>query len=68
MDIPREKLELRRSEFAESGMTVSAWADAHGFSRVDVYAVLSGRSRCLRGKAHAIAVALGLRNPPKSKP
>lgn len=62
MDISQEKLEQRRDEFSQHGLTVSSWADANGFSRVDVYAVLSGRSKCVRGKAHLIAVALGLKS------
>jgi gp16 family phage-associated protein len=42
-------------------MTVSDWASNHGFRRESVYAVLGGRSRCRRGEAHQIAVALRLK-------
>jgi gp16 family phage-associated protein len=50
-----------RDRFREDGATVADWADAHGFSRESVYAVLSGRSKGDRGEAHKIAVALGLK-------
>jgi gp16 family phage-associated protein len=50
-----------RDQFREDGATVADWADAHGFSRESVYAVLSGRAKGDRGKAHEIAVALGLK-------
>lgn len=50
-----------RQAFSEAGLAVSDWADAHGFHRESVYAVLSGRSKGRRGEAHRIAVALGLK-------
>ncbi|WP_093125732.1 DNA-binding protein [Variovorax sp. OK605] len=45
-----------------TGTTAAGWADANGFSRALVYAVLRGERKCLRGQSHAIAVALGLKH------
>lgn len=50
-------------EFRSTGSTAADWADANGFSRALVYAVLRGERKCLRGQSHAIAVALGLKRP-----
>ncbi|MES1938443.1 DNA-binding protein [Salinisphaera hydrothermalis] len=47
--------------FRDNGVPVSAWADARGFARQTVYAVLAGRSPAIRGEAHRVAVALGLK-------
>lgn len=54
-----------RRWFDEHGVPISDWAAAHGFDRQIVYAVLSGRSRAIRGESHRVAVALGLK--PDSK-
>lgn len=54
--------EIRR-RLESNGVSVTDWAQEHGFRREDVYAVLNGRSRCRRGKGHLIAVALGLKSP-----
>ncbi len=67
MRIPAEKLEAARALFDEEGMTVTQWADRHGFRREDVYAVLSGRSKGRWGNAHAIAVALRLKPSPQGR-
>ena len=50
-----------REEFAVLGLSISAWARAHGYSAQLVYQVLTGRKRCLRGQSHQIAVRLGLK-------
>lgn len=50
--------------FRARGETVTAWAYEHGFPRQSVYAVLQGRSTCIRGTAHRIAVALGIKADP----
>ena len=50
-----------RKIFREEGVTVTAWARKHGFSALTVYSVLSGRTQGLRGEAHQIAVALGMK-------
>lgn len=59
-DMPALLVDVRQA-FSEAGLVVSDWADAHGFRRESVYAVLSGRSKGRRGEAHRIAVALGLK-------
>lgn len=46
------------------GVSVSEWAKIRGFHREIVYAVLSGRTRGLRGQSHDVAVALGIKPSP----
>jgi gp16 family phage-associated protein len=43
------------------GVNVTKWAEEHGFTLQGVYRVLNGRTACLRGEAHRIAVALGIK-------
>jgi gp16 family phage-associated protein len=50
-----------KEEFVRAGISVGAWAKQNGFTRQDVYAVLNGYNKAKYGKAHAIAVALGLK-------
>ena len=50
-----------RDAFESAGVSVSEWADAHGFRRENVYALLAGRTKGRRGQAHRIAAALGLK-------
>lgn len=50
-----------RSAFAAHGLTVVEWAEERGFNADLVYAALAGRTRCIRGESHRIAVALGLK-------
>lgn len=50
-----------RNAFESAGVSVSDWADAHGFRRENVYALLAGRTKGRRGQAHRIAAALGLK-------
>lgn len=52
--------EVRR-EFAEAGISVSEWARTNGFNRMTVVDVLRGHRLGLRGEAHRVAVALGLK-------
>ena len=52
--------EVRR-ELALRGLSVSDWARQVGYSPNLVHQVLSGRLLCIRGKAHRIAVMLGLK-------
>lgn len=54
-------LQSVKEAFEEAGVSVSDWADAHGFRRENVYAVLSGRTKGRRGQSHRIAAALGLK-------
>lgn len=53
--------EVRR-DFERAGISIGSWAKQNGFSRQDVYAVLHGKNKAKYGKAHAIAVALGLKD------
>lgn len=59
--INSHKLHRVQRAFAETGISVSAWADANGFSRTLTYQVLHGRIVGKRGESFRIAVALGLR-------
>lgn len=51
-----------KAEFERAGISIAAWAKAHGFNRMTVYGVLSGRHKGSRGNTHLIAVALGLKH------
>lgn len=48
------------------GVTIHEWAHAHGFTPGVVYALLQGRTRGLRGEAHQVAIALGMKPAPAS--
>lgn len=50
------KLRLRMQ-----GITTTQWAEAHGYTRNEVYRVLNGQAKAHYGKAHDIAVALGMK-------
>lgn len=43
------------------GITITAWAEARGYTRSEVYRVLNGQHKGHFGKAHDIAVALGMK-------
>lgn len=47
--------------FRQSGIPISDWAKANGYSVNKVYQVLNGQLKGLRGCAHEIAVELGLK-------
>lgn len=51
-----------KEEFKRRGITVSQWAEQNGYNRLSVYGLLNGTDRGLYGKAHEIAVKLGLRH------
>lgn len=53
--------QMVKAAFAESGISISEWARANGFSQTLVYQILDGGRPCLRGQSHQIAVALGLK-------
>lgn len=46
----------------EAGISVPEWAKANGFTTPTVKAVLYGHSKGLRGEAHRVAVALGMKD------
>jgi gp16 family phage-associated protein len=50
-----------RGFFLADGLALSAWAEANGYSRHAVYCVLGGQFKGHRGKAHEIALKLGLK-------
>ena len=50
-----------RAEFRESGVSIRQWAIKNGFQPSAVYTVLIDRRPAVRGTAHHIAVALGLK-------
>jgi gp16 family phage-associated protein len=54
-------VEQVKQSFNNSGITVTQWADEHGFPPNAVYQVLNGFSKGRYGQAHDIAVALGLK-------
>ena len=58
------KAQQVKARFADQGIPVSQWADAHGYRRSDVYRVLNGFTACRRGVPHEIAVKLGLKPDP----
>ncbi|GAB1439196.1 DNA-binding protein [Providencia sp.] len=47
-----------------SGITITQWAKDNGYSRNEVYRVLNGVVKAKYGKAHEIAVKLGLKPHP----
>lgn len=51
-----------KAEFEARGIPVSQWADENGYPRDYVYRVLNGYSACKRGRAHEIAVKLGIKS------
>ena len=63
-EIPTVKFAEIRDWFAENGISCSEWARRNNVDRRTLYAVLSGKSRCLRGESYKIAVLLGLRSQP----
>lgn len=52
-----------KSKFRREGKTFTEWADEHGYPRNSVYRVLSGSDKAHYGRAHEIAVKLGLKSP-----
>jgi len=51
--------------FEARGETFTEWAAANGFRREEVYALLNGRTKGRRGRAHKLAVLLGLKPDPE---
>lgn len=50
-----------KQRFRQRGLTVTKWAEEQGFNRNAVYRVLNGFDKANYGKAHDIAVALGMK-------
>lgn len=56
-----KKADEVKRDFELAGVAIADWATANGFEPRQVYAALNGRTRGRRGKAHEIALALGLK-------
>ncbi|MFJ4141441.1 DNA-binding protein [Pseudomonas sp. NPDC089734] len=50
-----------KEKFRQAGKTISEWATENGYTRNEVYRVLNGQAKANYGKAHDIAVKLGLK-------
>lgn len=50
-----------KHRFRQRGVTFTDWAKDNGYTRNEVYRVLNGQAKCHYGKAHEIAVKLGLK-------
>lgn len=50
-----------REDFRRTGTTIREWANNHGFNERIVYAVISGGNKGNYGKAHEVAVQLGIK-------
>ena len=50
-----------RKFFMAAGMPISSWAEAHGYSRHQVYLTIGGQFKGTRGRCHEIALELGLK-------
>lgn len=48
--------------FRATGKTLTQWAEEHGFNRNAVYRVINGFDKAHYGRAHEIAVALGMKS------
>lgn len=51
-----------KKELRSKGIPVSAWATKHGYTPQEVYKVLNGQAKGNFGKAHDIAIALGIKS------
>lgn len=61
---PREikALEVKQRLY-EQGVTVKQWAEANNYPTQEVYKILNGERKALYGRAHEIAVKIGLKQP-----
>ncbi|WP_435609876.1 DNA-binding protein [Pseudomonas knackmussii] len=50
-----------KERFRLAGKTFTDWANENGYTRNEVYRVLNGQAKANYGKAHEIAVKLGLK-------
>jgi conserved hypothetical protein len=55
--------EAVKRKFKQNGWTFAAWAKENGYTPVEVSRVLNGFAKGDRGKAHEIALKLGLKKP-----
>ena len=54
-------LDQVKKRFVSEGKTYSGWARENGFAPSTVIAVINGVNKGRRGKAHDVAVALGIK-------
>lgn len=52
-----------RQRLRQQGKTLTQWSLEHGYDRKAVYRVMSGADKAYYGRAHDIAVDLGLKLP-----
>lgn len=57
-----------KQQFHQRGITFTEWAATHGYARGEVYRVLNGQAKAKYGKAHEIAVKLGLKSDHENLP
>ena len=50
-----------KQQFQQQGKTFTDWASENGYKRGEVYRVLNGQAKAHYGKAHEIAVKLGIK-------
>lgn len=50
-----------KADFHRAGMTFKQWAEDNGYPYNEVYRVVNGQSKAKYGRAHEIAVKLGLK-------
>lgn len=62
MSIRLKTAEQVRRELNRKGVSLAAWARAHGVAADDVQDLLRGKTKGLRGAAHNVAVLLGLKD------
>lgn len=55
------KAEKIKAGFRERGETIKDWCDARGYDPTYVSRILNGTIKANRGKAHEIAVELGIK-------
>lgn len=51
-----------KNRLRAQGKTITQWAEEHKYPREAVYRVLNGVDKCHYGRAHEIAVKLGLKS------
>lgn len=55
-----------KANLIAQGKTIKSWAMEHGFSSQEVSEVLTGKNKCIRGKGHYIAIAMGVKADPET--
>jgi gp16 family phage-associated protein len=51
-----------KEDFLRQGISISGWAKQHGFSKSTVHRVIAGETHNRWGKAHKVAVLLGMKD------